>query len=253
LNGPRLVAVGDLLLDVSVRGSPGHDAHVSVRAGGSAANVAVWAAHLGASATVLGRVGGDLAGRAVREALEQRNVDVRVAVDPALATGTFVLVNSERFVDRGASARFSPDELPETIEADIVVVSPYLPRAAADAVVRRARAEWVVALGRQLRGAGGVILSEDEAEVGVHVLGAQYRLACVTLGRLGALAMLDGEERSAPAPVVETGEATGAGDAFAAALLVAVARGSSLSDALEDACRVGAEAAASPTAWPVVK
>jgi sugar/nucleoside kinase (ribokinase family) len=202
---------------------------------------------------LIGRVGYDLAGGAVRAAIEGRGVHVTVATDLEHPTGTFVLVGGERYIDRGANAALSPEDLPDLIEADVVVLSPYLERETATAVVDRARARWIAALGRPVTGANAVILSEAEATEGVHELASRFRLACVTLGALGAIAVLDGREESAPAPAVQTTDPSGAGDAFAATLLCSLAAGADLSDALAVACRCGAEAAASPTGWPVVK
>jgi ribokinase len=249
----RFVVVGDLFLDVSVQGGHGHGARVSVHAGGTAANVAVWAASLGAQASAIGRVGYDLAGGGVRAAVEARGVHVSVATDLERPTGTFVLLGGERYVDRGANVALAPNDLPETIEADVVVLSPYLERETAIAAVDRARARWVAALGQPVTGANAVVLSEAEAGAGVHELAARFRLACVTLGALGAIAVLDGREASASAPPVPTADPTGAGDAFAAALLFSLARDADLADALAEGCRCGAEAAGSPTGWPVVK
>jgi ribokinase len=249
----RFAAVGDLLVDVSVRGGKGHDARISLRAGGSAANAAVWAAQLGARTTLIGRVGDDLAGQALAAALEDRGIDLQVSVDEEAATGTFVLLHGQRFVDRGANGFLAPEHLPGTIEADVVAVSPYLQPATASAAVDRARSRWTAALGKPLLGANAVVLSELETDEGVHTLAERFRLACVTLGELGAIAVLDGEEASASAPAAQAAEATGAGDAFAAALLVELARGAPLRDALDAACRCGAEAAVSPAGWPVVK
>jgi ribokinase len=250
---PTLVAVGDLLVDVVVRGGPGHAARVSLRPGGSAANVAVWAASLGARASVIGRVGDDVGGTALRAALGERGVEVLLTTAADEPTGTFVLLGNERFVDRGANATLRPEHLPERIEADVVAISPYIAPATAAAAVERARAGWVVALGKPLRGANGVVVSELEGAEGVHVLAERFRLACVTFGALGAIAVLDGQETSVSAPAVEPKHDLGAGDAFAAALLVALARGESLPAALAEACRRGAEAVASSTGWPVVK
>jgi sugar/nucleoside kinase (ribokinase family) len=72
----------------------------------------------------------------------------------------------------------------------------------------------------------------------------------VTRGAAGAVAVLDGRLEQAAAPQIEAARAVGAGDAFAAGLLVALARGSDLADALASACRLGAAAAASRQAWP---
>jgi len=250
---PSVVAVGDLFLDVAVHGAPGHGAHTTVHAGGSTANTAVWAAALGARSTVIGRIGYDLAGGAVRAAIEGQGVHVHISTDLERPTGTSVLAGGDRFVDRGANAGLTPAELPETIEADAVVLSPYLADATAAAAVDRSRARWIAAVGRPLRGANAVVLSELETEEGVHLLAERFRLACVTLGALGAIAVLDGHEASVALPPVEALDPTGAGDAFAAAMLVSLCGDAGLEEALSEAARCGALAASSPTGWPVVK
>jgi sugar/nucleoside kinase (ribokinase family) len=249
---PSLVVVGDVLIDVTVRGGPEHDAEVSLRPGGSASNVAVWAAHLGAQATVVARVGGDLAGRAVQTALEERGVEAQLSEDPEAPTGTFVLINGERWVDRGANASLAPQHLPASIEGDAVVISPYVELETAHAAAQRASSPWVVAVGRPLDDANAVILNEIEAQA-LEDSRARFRLTCITRGVRGAVATLEGRHASAQPPAVEAGGAAGAGDAFTAGILVSLARGADLDEALVEACRCGAEAAASPTGWPVVK
>jgi sugar/nucleoside kinase (ribokinase family) len=90
-----------------------------------------------------------------------------------------------------------------------------------------------------------------DAEDAVLAFADRYRLACVTLGARGAVAVLDGRlERAEPADRALQ-EAPGAGDAFAAAVLVTLARGGSLAEALAEGCRCGADAARSP-GWPAV-
>ncbi|MBA3388374.1 MAG: sugar kinase, partial [Rubrobacter sp.] len=64
-----VVVIGDLLLDVLAEvGGPiarGTDtrAAISVRAGGSSANVAVWLARLGVETHFVGKIGRDVIGR----------------------------------------------------------------------------------------------------------------------------------------------------------------------------------------------
>jgi 2-dehydro-3-deoxygluconokinase len=66
----------------------------------------------------------------------------------------------------------------------------------------------------------------------------------VTCGADGAVAVLDGRlETSRLKPVDNAGQ-VGAGDAFAAGLLVALAGGAGLRDALEAGCGLGATVAA---------
>ncbi len=258
---PRFFAVGDLMLDISASGR-GHDARISVRPGGSAANAAVWAARCGAEATVVGCVGDDLAGRALARELEDLGVRASFSVIREEPTGTTLLIDGHRRVDRGANTAASPELLPDLIEADAVLVSAYLPSAAIDAAVRRARAPWIavdVGASGKPPDAPGLFIAEEraraltgeEAEPAAAVLGRRYDLVCITRGREGAVAALGGRIETASPTHVYNGDATGAGDALAASTLVALARGATLSKALAEGCHYGALVAASSSTWPV--
>src|SRR5205823_4049306 len=131
-------------------------------------------------------------------------------------TGAFLVVDGDIRADRGANAMLRPDDLPDTIEADVVLVSGYLEPAAVEAAIERARAQWpALAVGRLAElppAAAAVLANEHEArrltglppDEAVRRLAAGRRLACVTLGPAGAVAVLDGEEASARPSVVET-------------------------------------------------
>jgi sugar/nucleoside kinase (ribokinase family) len=251
----RFVAVGDVMVDVTASGV-GHAARISLAPGGSAVNAAMWAAVAGAEATVVGRVGDDLGGRSLRTALQERGVRSDFSVDLVAATGTFLVVDGEIRADRGANARFSPDDLPEPLEADVVLVSGYLPGPTVAKALERAEATWLALAPALLDplppGANAILLDDVEArritgsapEEAARLLGASFRLACVTCGADGAVAMLDGRlETSKPEPVDKASQ-VGAGDAFAAGLLVALARGADLRSALDAGCGLGATVAA---------
>jgi sugar/nucleoside kinase (ribokinase family) len=250
------------MIDVVVAGR-GHDAVARLGPGGTAANTAAWAAALGAKSTAVGAIGDDAAGRFLRAELARRGVDPLLVVDPAGRTGTFVLADGELHADRGANATLETVALPELPEADVVLVSGYLPADPLAATLAGARAEWVLldaaALNELPEGGNAVVANEQQAraltgagpEEGVRMLAERYRLACVTLGARGAVAVLDARfERAEPADRALQ-EAPGAGDAFAAALLVTLARDGSLAEALAEGCRCGAAAARSP-GWPAV-
>jgi sugar/nucleoside kinase (ribokinase family) len=250
------------MLDVIASGGSGHGARIRPQPGGSAANAAVWAAACGAEATVIGRVGDDAAGRMIHWELEARGVRAALSIDPRAPTGTFLTVEDSIRADRGANAGFEPEHLPQSIEADAVLVSGYLPSGTVEAALERARGEWVALDAARLDslpgGGNAVVANADEAkklsgegaEDAARALGQQYRLACVTQGPLGAVAVLDGELESAEAPPTEVVNPTGAGDALAAGLLVALLRGLALRDALVEGCRCGALAVGGPSPWP---
>jgi sugar/nucleoside kinase (ribokinase family) len=255
MSDTTFVAVGDVMVDVTASGT-GHAARISLAPGGSAVNAAIWAAAAGAEATVVGRVGDDLGGRTLRTALQERGVKGDFSVDPEAPTGTFLVVDGEIRADRGANACFSPDDLPGRLEADVVLVSGYLPGPTVTKALEQAEATWLAIAPALLDpippGANAILLDEVEAlrltgstpEEAARMLGERFRLACVTCGAAGAVAVLDGRlEASTPEPVDNAGQ-VGAGDAFAAGLLVALARGAGLREALDAGCGLGAAVAA---------
>ena len=122
--------------------------------------------------------------------------------------------------------------------------------AASAALVAHCGAERFFALSGE---ANAVLATEEEAREltgrtgaaeAAALLAERYSLACVKRGPAGALAVLDGRVEEAAAPAV-AGEALGAGDVFAATLLVGLARGDGLRAALSAACDAAARAAAS--------
>jgi ribokinase len=247
------------MVDVVVTGR-GHDARAAVRPGGSAAIAAAWAADGGADATVVGGIGGDFAGAALRAALEAQGLNCLLSIDEKAPTGTFLVLDGEIRADRGANAQLTPADLPERIEADGVLVSGYLPPDTVAAALERADAGWIALSPGPLEplppGANAVFVNDEEAlrltgkkpEDAARALGERHRLACVTRGAEGAVVILGGALRAAAATAVPK-PAVGAGDAFAATMLVALAGGSGLDEALAAACEAGARAAALGP-WP---
>ncbi len=282
-----VVTVGDLMVDVSVEAGalvPGGDVHghVRVRPGGSAANAAVWAASAGARARVYGRVGDDLSGRLLAEALAERHVEAVLIGDRRAPTGTMLVVHEDgersMVADRGANGRLSPGDLPDELEAGAVLVSGYTllhepTRPAARAALERARARYLAvdAASWPLVEAFGVdrffevtaeanvmLANEREAEIlcgakgedAAEALGQRYAVASVKLGERGAAMSWEGLViRFATEPVEEV-DPTGAGDAFDGVLLARLVAGVSPGDALRAACAAGAQVAASPHLWP---
>ena len=275
----HFIAVGDVMVDVAVTGR-GHDARARLAEGGSAANAAAWAAALGARAAVAGRIGFDAAGRLLTAGLAARGVEALLALDDELPTGTVLELEGELRVDRGANRAFAPADVPDPLAAGAVLVSGYAllqegSRAGARAALGRAQAPWLAldaaspglvrATGPErfhelATGASVLLANEAEAreltgrqpEEAARELGERYRLACVKRGAQGALAVLDGELLTAPSPHVDRATPLGAGDAFAAGLLVGLARGSNPPEALELACRCGALAAGRHDSWPAL-
>lgn len=287
MHQPDLIVIGDVMLDVTVSSgvlARGGDVHGEVRLepGGSAANVAVWAAAAGARVRLHGCVGDDAAGGIVGEALRRHRVDAALVVSPGAQTGAMLVVTEagERSMvaNRGANSRLRPDALPDTLDAGAVFVSGYTlfdpatepaarealararaPIVATDAaswpLVERRGPEWFFAA---TRAATLVFANEREAEAltgardeaAARVLAGRYRMAAVKLGSRGAAIAAGEAVLRAPAPAITEADATGAGDAFDGTLLAALAHGVNLQEALARACAAGARCAAQPGRWP---
>jgi sugar/nucleoside kinase (ribokinase family) len=266
----RLVTLGDVMLDVMVLLdeplAPGDDVRAQTRAGagGQAANVAAWAASLGAEATCLAKRGDDTAGELVARELTGHGVELVGPVTPG-RTGVVVSLvggDGERSLasDRGVAADFAPDELePARLACDVLHLSGYaLLRepishtallAARLAREQGARISVDVAAWTEIRAYGPVrfrelldvvapdVLFATEAEW--EMLGGSYLTAptgVIKRGARGCLVVTE-DARLDLAPVAaDVVDTTGAGDALAAGFL--------LGGSLESAARRGLEAAA---------
>lgn len=248
-----LCTLGDLLLDVIVRLEsplePGTDAMALTRtgAGGQAANVAAWAADLGADVRFVGKRGDDPAGALVEGELAGRGVTV-VGPAPAGRNGIVVSVvgpDGDRAMatDRGVAPTLAADELDESWLAGCSHL--HLSGYSVMSTPMNAAAHRAVELARR----GGASVSVDLASVSVirsfgperlrEVLArlradivfaneAEHELVgtagdAVWIVKRGAdgCSVFQGEERSDhPAVGAAVIDTTGAGDAFAAGYLV---------------------------------
>lgn len=256
-------------------------APVTIRAGGSAVNAAVWARRLGAVASVVGRVGTDAAGDLVARVLAERGIETHLARDPDLPTGAAVALGAATpagvVAFPGASARLAAHDIPDALDGDALLVSgfsllqsssapgaraalerfagrwaavdlaaPTLAEGAADQLDEiTAAANVILATAEEARAATGF-----EPEEAARMLAKRFVVACVKLGDRGAVAVQGDYIVRATTDVVVRRSRFGPGDAFAAAFLIALAVEESLDRALEAGCETGALAAASTDGWP---
>ena len=233
----RLTTLGDLLLDVIVRLDeplvPGDDRMASTRTGpgGQAANVAAWAASLGAEARFVGRRGDDAAGEVVTRALLDLGVEVagpvggRNGVVVSLASGGDRSMAS----DRGVAPDLSAQDLePLWFDCDVLHLSGYSlllePIASAsEAAVAHARASgaqiavdvstWTLvddAFRARVRALAPDVVFATERER--EALGELDTRWVVKRGAHG----LDVDGRTYPSVATDVVDTTGAGDALAA-------------------------------------
>lgn len=275
----------DVVARVSGSLAAASDAPAAIRfhGGGSAANAAAWLAAAGASPVLIGRVGDDERGRHAHGELRMAGVDARLAVDPNLPTGTCIVLvgpDGERTMvpDAGANDALAEDDLPD----DLLEPGAHLHVAGYALLREGSRPAARAAVGRALRvgmsvsvdpsssallspefldWAGGAELllpnvpeaealtGESDPERAARALAERFDEVIVTLGADGAL-WTDGDEviRSPAVPVEAVEDTTGAGDAFAAGLLVARLAGADVSEALAAGCRLAARAVTSPGA-----
>jgi ribokinase len=266
----RIATFGDLLLDVIVRLSEplatGDDVRAQTRtgAGGQAANVAAWAASLGADARCIAKRGSDAAGELVARELGDRGVEL---VGPLVDGATGVVVslvgadgNRSMASDRGVAPSFTPDEVdPSWVECDVLHISGYallrepVSQAALHAATlareQGAQISVDVAAWTEIRAFGPVqfrelldklapdVLFATEAEW--EMLGGAYLTAPTGVLKRGprGCTVVTADARLDLSPVTaEIVDTTGAGDALAAGFL--------LGGSLEEAARRGLEAAA---------
>ena len=265
----RIATLGDALLDVVVLLSealaPGGDvpAANSAGAGGQAANVAAWAAELGAEARCIAKRGDDPAGQLVARELAARAVEL---VGPVAAGATGVVVSFVHDGDRalasdpGVAPSLTPEELDAAwLACDVLHLSGYAllrePIVAAALLAARlargqgARISVDVAAWTEIREYGPVRFREllDElapdvffaTEAEWELLGGAYLTAPVGVlkrGARGCTVFTEEAKLDFAALEVEVVDPTGAGDALAAGFLVG--------GSLEEAARRGLEAAA---------
>ena len=232
------------------------DAVLARYPGGKGANQALAARRLGADVALVGRVGKDAEADVALALLREGGVDLSgvVAVDNA-ATGVALIVvaasgENQIVVAPGANRRLAPEtlQLPagDALIGELEVQVDTVARAVADfegfTCVNLALPAKEVD-DAVLRGADLIVVNESEAAWYGERLALREGLVATTFGALGAALVQGGKEvaRVLP-PRVEAVDTTGAGDAFTAALTLALVEGQSPAEALRFACAAGAAA-----------
>jgi ribokinase len=235
--------------------------------GGKGANQAVAAAKLGAPTTLIGRLGTDAFGGELRAFLAAQGIDITFVQETAEAhTGTAVitLANADNtiVVIPGANALVDATDVAATALAkgDIAVSQFEIPLPAISAFFKRARATGATTIlnpapaiefGAELLDLVDILIL-NETELGLltktelrdtddharFIEAARSlpigrdKIICVTLGKRGALALVNDEPLIVAGRAVEAVDTTGAGDCFVGAVAAQLAGGKSIGDAI---------------------
>jgi ribokinase len=235
--------------------------------GGKGANQAVAAAKLGAATTLIGRLGTDAFGQQLRAFLAAQGVDLAFVKDTAgthSGTALITIANADNtiVVVPGANALVSAEDVgtPVLAKGDVAVSQFEIPLPTITAFFHRARAAGATTIlnpapaikfGQELLDLVDVLVlnetelgfltgtalrdSDDDArfiEAVRRLPSNSKQIVCVTLGRRGVLAMIDGEPSLVPGRAVKAVDTTGAGDCLVGALASQLAGGKSIRDAL---------------------
>lgn len=263
-----VAVVGSVNLDIVARvprfPEPGEtisDARVTRHPGGKGGNQALAARRLGAEVHLLACLGEDSMAAEALATLEAEGVDLAGChYLPGSPTGlALILVSAEGenqiVVAPGANADFTPDLL-DLPPCDAVIAQLEVPMATILQAATSTRGFFCLnaAPARPvdeavLERTDLLVVNELEARSLEASLSNYRGLLAITLGARGAVLRRSGATvaRARP-PVIETVDTTGAGDAFTAALTVALVNGLPAAQALELACRAGALCATRPGA-----
>lgn len=218
--------------------------------GGKGANVAVAAKRLGAETEIMAAVGNDDYAAQALVNLEKEGVYLDAVRRLDAHTGlAFITVSKDGenqiAVASGANAAYAPSDVPKLC-SDVLITQFEIPTPVIKSALKDYKG-FVAVNASPVRNSVEAILKRadliivNEGEAAQYDLKNYAGLVAVTLGSQGAELRRDGKTiATAKPPKVEVVDTTGAGDAFAAALTVALAEKQSEQDALEFACAVGA-------------
>ncbi|WP_077033841.1 ribokinase [Pelomonas sp. KK5] len=278
---PHIVVLGSLNMDLVLRvatapvaGETCVGRSISAVPGGKGANQAVSCARQGARVLMIGCVGDDDHGRAMRDALARDGIDTSaLRTDTTLPTGTALILVEDNGQNRiviigGANGGLQLDasELRAQLAGAAFLVTQFeSPMAQVELAIMAAHeagcpvllnpspvqpiaeALWPMIDTLVLNEVEAHALTglsadapEQAAAAGRALHARGVRRVVVTLGAQGAVAIDAAGERHHPAPAVRAVDTTAAGDTFLGALATELASGASLDDAVRQGIRAGA-------------
>ena len=277
---PHIVVLGSLNLDLVLRISRMPNAGETFASddsatfcGGKGANQAVACARMGANVSMIGRIGDDPAGSALRSALTEEGIAIDgVGAISGAASGTAVILLTPDGQNRillaaGANALLRPEDIRDyasaIASARVLVCQLETPLETVEAAAALAAQRGVPVLLNPaparalpetlLRHVTYLVPNESEAAVltGIDVrdvtsteraaralLDRGVRVVVITLGAQGVLIAEKGNIRAMPALPTTVVDTTAAGDSFIGGFATGIAEGLSVDDAAQLGLRV---------------
>ncbi len=257
---PTICALGSVNLDMIIQTSKLPVAGETITGGqftalpgGKGANTAFSAQNLGVKVSLVAMVGDDAYAIEALKGVKDVGVDLSlVTTHPEAPTGlAFINVShdgeNQIAVASGANMEFAPDHLP-TIEHDAILTQFEIPIATISEAIQNYTGFVAVnasPVSEEIKAiferADLIIVNEGEYAAYKDALTEYRGLLAITLGSRGAIIRQKGKViAEAKPPKIHVIDTTGAGDAFAAALTVALVEGQSPQQALRFACIAGA-------------
>jgi ribokinase len=235
--------------------------------GGKGANQAVAAAKLGVATTLIGRVGTDAFGQELKAFLAAQHIDLRFVKDtPQTHTGTAIITVADAdnsiVVVPGANALVTAEDVGAPVlakgdmavsqfEIQLTTVSSFFKRARTAGATTILNPAPALAFDAELLDLVDVLIL-NETELGLlaktelrdsdeparfieaarALQGDRDMIVCVTLGKRGAVALVNGTPLVVEGRAVTAVDTTGAGDCFVGAVAARLATGKSIRDAL---------------------
>lgn len=249
--------------------------HFDMGPGGKGSNQAIAVARLGGDVTFLAKVGGDTFGRDALDLFQREGINTDyVAMDDASHTGAgiiFVDENGENAIGvaPGANLSLTPEELDTNdglfkqsacllMQLEIAVPTVYhaiekakqhgcrvvLNPAPAQALEPRYLSMIDILTPNESEAevlTGIPVTDRDSASSAAQALRSQgVATVIITMGKDGCLLVSEGGEKQFPAYSVDAVDTTGAGDAFNAGLVYALAAGKDIEEAIDFGSKVAA-------------
>ncbi|MFC3419613.1 ribokinase [Salinicoccus hispanicus] len=259
---PKITVIGSINMDLvtvadvmPAQGETIRGENFRTLPGGKGANQAVAAARLGAEVDMIGKVGDDPFGYALQENLESQGVDTQsVTVESGISSGLANIIVSDNdnriIIIAGANNRVGTeyiDRFTKQIQAsDYVLIQFEIPKSTIEYILELCSSHGVPVI---INPAPAMVLEDRFWEMATYITPNDHEAEAlfayngdnlpkfhdkliITNGAKGASFYREDERITVAGHKVEVADTTGAGDTFNGALVVALAEGRTVDEAI---------------------